>query len=136
MDQFRTGAVIRYPYLWGWQADREETEGRKTRPVVVGLRIRKKSGAMVLALFPITTTEPSQDSFAVEIPVIEKRRAHLPPEIPMWLILEEFNTDELEHSFYLEPECEIGAFSRAFLEPILESVLGRLNEVRVVSRIA
>jgi hypothetical protein len=31
--------VIRYPYLWVREAARGETEGRKLRPVTVGVRI-------------------------------------------------------------------------------------------------
>ncbi|MBU6299627.1 MAG: hypothetical protein KGJ79_13860 [Alphaproteobacteria bacterium] len=38
---FRTGAVIRFPYLWAREAARGETEGRKPRPGAVGVRIPK-----------------------------------------------------------------------------------------------
>ncbi|MBY5412804.1 hypothetical protein HFO98_31140 [Rhizobium leguminosarum] len=30
--EFRPGEVISYPYLWAWQQQRGETEGRKQRP--------------------------------------------------------------------------------------------------------
>ena len=33
MSDPKAGDVWRYPYLWGWQAKRGETEGRKTRTV-------------------------------------------------------------------------------------------------------
>ena len=37
-EAIQTGCVIRYPYLWAQQAARGETEGRKDRPTVVGVR--------------------------------------------------------------------------------------------------
>lgn len=38
--EFRLGEVISYPYLWAWQQQRGETEGRKRRPVCVVVAIR------------------------------------------------------------------------------------------------
>jgi len=57
-DDLRTGSVIRFPYLWVRQAARGETEGRRPRPVAVGVRIPKPEGKDVLVLFPITSQEP------------------------------------------------------------------------------
>lgn len=68
LDQLRTGCVIRFPYLWARQAERGETEGRKPRPVAVGVRIARRKRDDVLVLFPITSQPPSADRFAVEIP--------------------------------------------------------------------
>jgi len=69
-DQLRAGCVILFPYLWV----RGETEGRKPRPVAVGVRIARSTGDDVLVLFPITSQPPSPDRFAAEIPEMEKRR--------------------------------------------------------------
>ena len=77
LDQLRTGCVIHFPYLWVRQAERGETEGRKPRPVAVGVRIVRPDGNDVLVLFPITGQPPSPDRFAAEIPETEKRRAGL-----------------------------------------------------------
>ena len=33
-DELQSGVVLHYPYLWGREADRGETEGRKQRPTV------------------------------------------------------------------------------------------------------
>ncbi len=68
LDQLRTGCVIRYPYLWVREAERGETEGRKPRPVAVGVRIARRGGDDVLVLFPITSRQPARDRFAAEIP--------------------------------------------------------------------
>lgn len=42
-DELRTGCVIRFPYLWVRESERGETEGRKSRPVAVGVRITRPS---------------------------------------------------------------------------------------------
>jgi len=73
-DDVQTAAVIRYPYLWARQARAGETEGRKDRPVAVGVRIPRTDGDFVL-FFPITSKEPEKSRFSAEIPAIEKRRA-------------------------------------------------------------
>lgn len=109
-DSLASGAVIRYPFLWGREAARGETEGRKPRPTVVGFRL---DGDLLL-LFPITTRPPEPGRFAAEVPDTEKRRAGLDADRRMWIILDEMNTDSVSRSRYLEPDCEIGRFSRAF----------------------
>ncbi|APG87413.1 hypothetical protein SAMCCGM7_pC0208 (plasmid) [Sinorhizobium americanum CCGM7] len=50
-DEIQTAAVIRYPYLWARQAGKGETEGRKDRPVAVGVRLPRPDGDLVL-FFP------------------------------------------------------------------------------------
>lgn len=42
------GAVIRYPYLWVRQAQAGEAEGRKARPTVVGFRVSRRTGDLLL----------------------------------------------------------------------------------------
>jgi hypothetical protein len=77
LDELRSGCVIRFPYLWFREAGRGETEGRKPRPVAVGVRIARPKSNDLLVLFPITSQPPSSDRFATEIPEMEKRRAGL-----------------------------------------------------------
>lgn len=55
-DAIRTACVIRYPYLWLREAAGGETEGRKYRPVAVGVRLPHPDGDLLL-LFPITSRE-------------------------------------------------------------------------------
>lgn len=69
-DDIQTASVIRYPYLWVREAGQGETEGRKHRPVAVGVRIGRLDGD-VLLLFPVTTKEPEKGRFAAEIPATE-----------------------------------------------------------------
>ena len=132
-DLIQTAIVIRYPYLWAREAERGETEGRKERPVAVGVRMPRPDGDLVL-FFPITTKQPDTLGFAVEVPVIEKRRAGLDADRRLWIIFDEFNTDIVGNSFYLEPEPPIGRFSKAFFLPLLREFIGRRKSATEVSR--
>lgn len=134
-DEFQSGAVIRFPYLWAREADRGETEGRKPRPTAVGFRLRRPNGADALLLFPITSLQPQGDRLAIEIPDIEKHRAGLDGASRLWIILDEFNEDEIARSYYLEPGARIGRFSRAFFEPVALAFIRRRREGRRVSRL-
>lgn len=132
-DDIDTAVVIRYPYLWSWEASLGETEGRKGRPVVVGVRLARADDDMVL-FFPITTKQPETDRFSIEIPTIEKRRAGLDADIRLWIILDEYNSDIIGHSFYLEPEPPVGRFSKAFFLPVLREFIARRRSSSEVYR--
>jgi prevent-host-death family protein len=110
-ELIQTASVIRYPYLWAREAGRGETEGRKERPVVVGVRMPRRDGDLVL-FFPVTTKQPEASRFAVEVPAIEKGRAGLDADRRLWIIFDEFNTDIVGNSFYLEPEPQPAASAR------------------------
>ena len=124
-DELRTGCVIRFPYLWVREAERGETEGRKPRPVAVGVQIARPKGEDLLVLFPITSQPPSSDRFAVEIPEMEKRRAGLDASLRLWIILDEYNQDVIGQSFYLEPDSQLGHFSKAFFLPLMKEFIAR-----------
>lgn len=132
-DSIRTGSVIRYPYLWAREAHSGETEGRKARPIVVGLRLPRPAGDL-LVLLPITTKQPGPGDDAVEIPDMEKRRAGLSQDTRLWIVLDEFNADPIEGSFYLEPQDPIGSFSRAFWLPIMRRFIAELRSKKAVYR--
>ena len=133
-DELRTGCVIRFPYLWVREAERGETEGRKSRPAAVGVRIARRGGDDVLLLFPITSQPPSRDRFAAEIPEMEKRRAGLDAALRLWIILDEYNQDSINESFYLEPELLLGRFSKAFFLPLMRQFIARRAGTRGVNR--
>ena len=133
-EELRTGAVIRYAYLWARESAHGETEGRKSRPAAVGVRIPKPKGEDVLVLFPITSQEPARGRFAAEIPDTEKRRAGLDGRIRLWIILDEYNQDVIGRSFYLEPEPPLGYFSKAFFLPLLQEFIRRRAQARAVDR--
>ena len=133
-ERILTGAVIRYPYLWAREAHDGETEGRKDRPVAVGLRLARVNGDLII-LFPITSREPETARFSAELPAIEKRRAGLDPTLRLWLILDEFNTDIVGRSFYLEPIPPIGRLSKAFFLPLLREFVARRASFTQVDRL-
>lgn len=132
-DDIQTACVIRYPYLWAREAHRGETEGRKDRPVAVGVRVSRPSADLLL-LFPITTKDPGPARFASEIPQIEKRRAGLDPDLRLWIIFDEYNTDLVGQSFYLEPDPPIGRFSKAFFLPLIRAFIARRKSLSAVNR--
>jgi len=129
----QTACVIRYPYLWVREAGQGETEGRKYRPVAVGVRLTRTEGDMLL-LFPITTKEPVSGRFSAEIPATEKRRAGLDVDMRLWIILDEYNADIVGQSFYLEPDPPIGRFSKAFFLPLMREFVARRRSLKGVDR--
>ncbi|GLS17784.1 hypothetical protein GCM10007874_07990 [Labrys miyagiensis] len=118
----KSGDVWRYDYLWRWQHDAGETEGRKSRPVSLVAVVIDKDGKTNLFILPITSSPPSSDRLALEVPEIERRRAGL-NDMPLWIILDEYNHDLFEGSFYLDPSACIGRFSEAFQRTTLNAFL-------------
>lgn len=97
------------------------------------MRLSRADGDLVL-FFPITTKQPEKARFAAEIPTIEKRRAGLDAYLRLWIILDEFNSDIVSRSFYLEPEPPIGRFSKAFFLPLLREFIARRKSLTEISR--
>ena len=52
----------------------------------------------------------------------------------VWIIFDEYNTDVVGLSFYLEPDPPIGHFSKAFLLPLLREFIARRKSLTGVSR--
>ena len=132
----RSGAIVTYPYLWRWQHERGESEGRKERPVCVVLAVHDpKSGMTHLALLAISSRPPNSDQRAIEVPQIECRRAGLSELKQAWVTVSEYNYDVAERSFYLEPdEPVLGRFSKSFMMrlageifPLFRARLGRID---------
>lgn len=132
-EELQTGVVISYPFLWLREAEKGETEGRKPRPTAVALRLARADGDAVV-LLAITTQPPTRGRAAVEVPDTEKQRAGLEITTRCWIILDEFNTDIIGRSFYLEPERPLGAFSRAFFQPVARAFIANIRKARKVPR--
>lgn len=66
----------------------------------------------------------------MEAPEIEKRRAGLDADLPLWIILDEFNEDVIGRSFYPEPEPPLGRFSRAFFVPLSKRFIARRESIQ------
>ncbi|HLH47871.1 MAG TPA: hypothetical protein VKV96_00910 [Roseiarcus sp.] len=119
----RPGTIIQYPYLWRWQRERGETEGRKIRPVCVVLAVRSAEGLTHLALLAVSSRPPGADQIAVEAPEIERRRGGLSDFKRAWVTISEYNYDIVERSFYLDPAGPpLGRFSKSFMMQLAPKV--------------
>lgn len=117
MTDLGPGDVISYPYLWAWQSDRGETEGRKDRPTVVAVSMAGREDDIVVLL--AITGSPPGDRAALEVPQLELRRAGLSEFRRAWIILDEANFDSARRSWYLDPSGEPrGRLSRGFLRKL------------------
>lgn len=132
-EELQTGVIISYPFLWAREAAAGETEGRKTRPTAVALRLARPGGDAIV-LLPITTQPPAKRRNAVEVPETEKKRAGLEISVRCWIMLDEFNTDVIGKSYYLEPEPPLGVFSRAFFAPVARKFVTHIKAARKVDR--
>lgn len=129
------GDIFDYPYLWHWQHQQGETEGRKPRPSCVAVATQNSKGDTVLFIVPITSQEPEPDRAAVQVSRLEARRANLDMDIPLWVIVDEVNADIWKRSFYLEDRIPKGRFSNTFTRQIarhLREVLAQNR--RMISR--
>jgi hypothetical protein len=113
------GSVVLYPYLWQSQRDAGETEGRKTRPACLILRMHEpKEDLHHLVILAISSKPPGPDQKAIEIPDTERQRAGLSKYPRAWIVVSEYNYDIEELSWYYEPREPLGAFSAPFLRQI------------------
>jgi hypothetical protein len=125
------GDVWRYPFLWSREAAAGETEGRKARPIAVTLLIRNAAGETEVLMVPITSQLPTDNPFAIAVPDIEKRRAGLDMQLPLWVVTDEANTDMPGQSFHFEPSARIGAFSSHFTKSVQARMIEALRARRL-----
>jgi hypothetical protein len=128
MIEPRNGLVIRYSYLWARQYDRQEEAGRKDRPTCVQIIVAGTDTETIVALFPITSQPPSDDRTAIEIPETEARRINL--VLPAWIIVDEWNLDNLATSAHIGHTRPLGTFSAAFMRRVRQAAAARIRERR------
>lgn len=76
-----------------------------------------------LMLVTITSRQPSQAQRAIEVPDTERKRAKLVRYPRAWVIVNEYNYDIAERSWYLEPDTvPLGRFSEPFLRQITDAL--------------
>lgn len=116
---------------------RRDGRRRKIRPTCVVVAVRGATDGLThLALLAITTQPPLADRVAVEVPAIEGRRAGLGDLKRYWIVVDEYNHDIAERSFYIEPHSQIlGRFSKAFMMKIAAAFLQRRASGQRVSRL-
>ncbi len=74
-----------------------------------------------MALLAITTQPPQTGRIALEIPDIERKRAGLSDLKQCWIMIDEYNYDIVERSWYIEPDQRIlGRFSKSFMIKIAQ----------------
>jgi len=122
------GLVIRYSYLWAREHDRQEETGRKDRPACVQIIVADTQAGTIVALFLITSQPPRRDRTALEIPETEARRVGL--GIPAWIMVDEWNLDNLATSPHIADTRPLGTFSAAFLRRVRKSAAERIRARR------
>ncbi|WP_342359092.1 hypothetical protein [Terrarubrum flagellatum] len=128
MIEARSGLVIRYAYLRAREQDRGEEAGRKDRPASIQILIAAKSGPTTALLFPITRQPPHPDVAALSIPETEAKRVGL--RTPAWIIVNEWNEDQIETSPYVVDARPLGEFSKMFVLRIREAAIAAIKQRR------
>ncbi|MDX8355291.1 hypothetical protein [Cognatiyoonia sp. IB215182] len=118
----QAGQVFDYHYLWKWQDEKGETEGRKKRPCCMALVVMNAEGQHVLFIAPITSKRPDAGRLAIAIPETELHRAKLDSHVSLWVIVDELNADVLEASYTLEDRNPRGQFGPAFTDTVLRAI--------------
>ena len=131
MNQPKKGDVWSYEYLWRREHEAGAEHGRKLRPTALITTVVDQDGRTNLFILPITSKEPMDDRLAMEIPQMERRRAHLASDMRLWVILDEYNHDYLETSFYLDPNGKQGEFSHVFTQKALRTFIEAARSGRV-----
>lgn len=124
MLRAESGLVILYSYLWAREHDRGEDAGRKDRPACVQILFGSQ-GARLALLFPITSQPPLIDASALAIPHTEARRVGL--RLPAWVVVNEWNEDDLTVSPFVAAPAPLGSFSRAFCQEIRHAAVAAIT---------
>jgi hypothetical protein len=119
------GLVISYNYLWAREHDRHEESGRKARPVCVQIIIANSESTTVVALFPIP---PLVGQTALAIPEMDAHR--IGPTTPSWIIVDEWNLDDLARSPHIADSRPIGLLSPAFMKRVRTAAADRIRARR------
>ena len=83
------GLIITYAYVWDYEAQNGQEEGRKDRPCVIALAVeRQQDGETMVTVLPVTHRPPDDPAAAVEIPRAVKKHLCLDDE-PSWVIVSE-----------------------------------------------
>lgn len=103
-DRFQNGSIVKYPYLWRWQAEEGREHGEKDRPVCLAMAMPDpRQNVTHLVILAISGTPPKSDQIALEIPDLELRRAGLSSSKRGWITVSEFNYDIAERSWHFDP---------------------------------
>ena len=127
-DDIQSGSLIDYQFLWHRESLNGETEGRKSRPCAVVLRLRNS-----FLIMPVTTKPPLGNALAIPFPEIEALRLKLERGIRRWVIIDEINIDQIP-SYVMEPDALIGQLSKGFGRQLIEAFQNNRPRLRVTKR--
>ena len=127
-DDIQSGSLIEYQFLWNRESLNGETEGRKSRPCAVVLRLRNS-----FLIMPVTTKQPLTNTLAIPFPEIEALRLKLERGIKRWVIIDEINIDQIP-SYVMEPDALIGQLSKGFGRQLIEAFQNNRTRLRVTKR--
>ena len=85
------GLLISYAYLWQWEHEAGQDEGRKDRPSVIVLAVeRAEKEDIVVTVLPVAHSKPSNSACSIEIPQAVKRHLGL-DDNRSWIVISEGN---------------------------------------------
>jgi hypothetical protein len=85
------GLVLNFAYLWHYEHQAGREEGRKDRPSVIVLCVRRENDdATLVTVVPITHRAPVDPARAVELPLAVKRHLGLDDD-RSWVMVDEGN---------------------------------------------
>ena len=129
----RVGLVIRYAFLWSYEAARGSEEGRKERPCAIVVATRPLAGGeMRVIVAPVTHDPPADPSLAIELPP-DVRRALGLDAARQWLRFEELNRFTWP-GFDVRPvpgaggRWAYGMLPQALFEQVRQGILRRQSE--------
>jgi len=131
-EKFKAGQIVNYEYLWNRHAKEGRANAEKPRTACLSMVIKDAAqGITHLIILPISSKPPQGDQDAIEIPVLELRRAGLADYKSGWVTVSEYNYDVLERSYYFDPnQTPRGHFSGPFMKILLTRFGKHLREKR------
>jgi mRNA-degrading endonuclease toxin of MazEF toxin-antitoxin module len=84
------GLVISYSYLWHYEHEQKQEEGRKDRPCVIVLVVETSEQGTEVVVLPVTHLEPTDAAMGIEIPPKVKKHLGLDAD-RSWVIVAEGN---------------------------------------------
>jgi hypothetical protein len=111
----KPGLVFRYDYLWSREAAVGHHQG-KDRPACLVVAGEPSISPHFVVILPITHTQPSGDTVAVEIPARVKAAIGLDHE-RSWIIVSDFNVDQWPNGGLSTIPGRKGVFSYGFMPP-------------------
>jgi hypothetical protein len=127
----KNGQIVRYDYLWKWQAEQGRVNAEKKRPTCLALvKHDNGTGLTHIILLAISGKPPREDQEAMEIPRLELQRAGLSTFKRGWITVSEYNYDVIERSVYFDhQQTPSGSFSRKFMQRIWQSLGAQMRTI-------